>query len=60
MPTYIETTRLKETQALLKFGRDSDWPLKITVGTAITPLTALAVMYDVDWSGLVSTDEGEV
>jgi hypothetical protein len=60
MPTFVETTRLKETQALLKFGRDSNWPLKTTVATAISPPTALSVTYDVDWSGLVCTEEGEI
>jgi hypothetical protein len=60
MPTFIEATRLKETRALLRFGRDSNWPLKITVATALTPLTALSVTYDTDWSGIKCTEEGEI
>jgi hypothetical protein len=29
--TYIEATRPKEVKALLKFGRDSNWPLRVTL-----------------------------
>jgi hypothetical protein len=29
-PTFIEATREKEIKAMLKFGRDSNWPLSVT------------------------------
>jgi hypothetical protein len=60
MPTFIETSRPKESQALLRFGRDSNWPLKITVATTASPATTLSITYNVNWEGMVSTDEGEI
>jgi hypothetical protein len=35
IPQYIESARLKETQALLKFGRDNQWPIRMSVITSI-------------------------
>jgi hypothetical protein len=34
-PTFVEATRQKEIQAILKFGRDSNWPLRITAAAVI-------------------------
>jgi hypothetical protein len=44
-PTFIEASRTKEIQALLKFGKDSAWPLRITVATAIYLETSLSVFH---------------
>jgi hypothetical protein len=59
MPTFIETTRPKETEPLLRFGRDSNWPLKITVATAVDQFTTLSITYDTDWEG-IECEEGEI
>jgi hypothetical protein len=45
---------------LLRFGRDSNWPLKVTAATAVSPATTLAITYDTDWSGIESDEEGEI
>jgi hypothetical protein len=34
---------------LLKVGRDSAWPLKITVASALDETTSLSITYDSDW-----------
>jgi hypothetical protein len=60
IPTYVDSTRLKETQALLRFGRNSNWPLKVPFATELTPTTTLSITYDADWSGIESTEEGEI
>jgi hypothetical protein len=60
MPTFIEPSRTKESQAMLRFGRDSNWPLKVTIATTATPCTTLAITYDIDWSGIECTEEGEI
>jgi hypothetical protein len=60
MPTFVESTRPKETQAFLRFGRDSNWPLSITVATAVSPLTTLAITYDADWDGIKCSEEGVI
>jgi hypothetical protein len=44
--------RPKETQSLLRFGRDSNWPLKITVATAVDQFTTLSITYDIGWDGI--------
>jgi hypothetical protein len=48
-PTFIEATRPKEIQALLKFGRDSAWPSRATEASAIDEETSLSVTYKVGW-----------
>jgi hypothetical protein len=42
---------MKETLALLKFGRESAWSLSITLPGALTDEIALSITYDVDWEG---------
>jgi hypothetical protein len=37
---------------MLKPGRDSDWPLSITLTSEIDEKTSLAVTYGIDWSGI--------
>jgi hypothetical protein len=47
--TFIEATRPKEIKAILKFGRDFDWPLKITVASALNEIDSLAITYQASW-----------
>jgi hypothetical protein len=56
-PTFVEVTRKKEIQALLKSGRDSSWPLKITAAVEIDQETSLSITYDSDWNGCDGTVE---
>jgi hypothetical protein len=51
-PTFIEATRPKEIKALIKFGRDSAWPLKITATSALDEQISLSITYDVNWEDL--------
>jgi hypothetical protein len=60
IPTFVEASRVKENQALLRFGRDSNWPLKITFATTASPTSTLAITYDITWEGIESTEEGEI
>jgi hypothetical protein len=60
IPTFVEATCLKESHALLRFGRDSNWPLKVTFATTASPTSTLAITYDVTWQGIESTEEGEI
>jgi hypothetical protein len=60
IPTFIEATRVKETQALLRFGRDSGWPLRVTFATLASPATSLSITYDIDWDGLQNSEEEEI
>jgi hypothetical protein len=60
MPTFVEATTVKETQAMLRFGRDSDWPIKITLAARASPSTMVSITYDIDWEGLETTEEGEI
>jgi hypothetical protein len=48
-PTFIEATRPKEIEALMNFGRDSAWPLKITAAPALDAQISLSITYDVNW-----------
>jgi hypothetical protein len=41
--TFIEATRPKEIKALLKFGRDSHWPLKVTIASAVDEINSISV-----------------
>jgi hypothetical protein len=60
IPTFVEATRVKETQALLRFGRDSNWPLKVTFATMASPNTSLAITYDITWDGLQNSEEENI
>jgi hypothetical protein len=57
MPTFIEATRDVEIRAILKLGRDSNWPLSITLASAIDDKTSLAVTYEINWSGINWEDD---
>jgi hypothetical protein len=52
IPTFIEATREKEVKALLKFGRDNQWPTKMTLVSAVSEFNTLSITYDVDWEGI--------
>jgi hypothetical protein len=60
IPTFIEATRVKETQALLRFGRDSAWPLKVSFATLASPATSLSITYDINWDGLQNSEEEDI
>jgi hypothetical protein len=60
MPTFVEATTVKETQAMLRFGRDSNWPIKITLAARASPSTMVSITYDIDWEGLDTTEEGDI
>jgi hypothetical protein len=51
-PTFIKTSRQVETRALLKHGRDANWPLKVTAASAIDEFTSLSLIYEIDWEGI--------
>jgi hypothetical protein len=54
-PTFTEATREKEIHALLKFGRDSTWPLKIAGASALDQETSLSVTYEAGWEDCYSS-----
>jgi hypothetical protein len=49
-PTFTEASHPKEIQELLKFGRDSARPLKITAPSTIDDTESLSITYDSDWT----------
>jgi hypothetical protein len=55
--TYIEATRPKEIRAMLRFGRDSQWPLKITFASALDEHSSMSVTYALEWDGLEWGDD---
>jgi hypothetical protein len=55
--TFIEATRPKEIKGLLKSGRDSNWPLKITVASTLEVKNSVSVTYGVDWEHCRSEKE---
>jgi hypothetical protein len=57
MPTFIEATRDVEIKAMLELGRDSNWPLKITLASTIDEFTTLSVTYDINWNGIRCEDD---
>jgi hypothetical protein len=57
MPTFVESTRLKETLALMRFGRDSAWPLRITAASYLDEETSLSISYVSDLDGCDGTIE---
>jgi hypothetical protein len=62
IPTYYDAARGKETNALLKFGHDNQWPLAISAVFPISSVNTLQITYDVTWedfkmeNGVVPTD----
>jgi hypothetical protein len=57
MPIYIEETRVVEIRTMLKLGRDSNWPLSITLASEINENTSLSVTYAIDWNGINWEDD---
>jgi hypothetical protein len=52
--TFTEATRPKEIKALLKFGRDSDWQLRVTVASALDEVNSISVTYAIGWEDCTS------
>jgi hypothetical protein len=51
IPTYYEALRGKETNALLRFGYDNQWPLQISMVCAVSNENTIQVTYSVNWEG---------
>jgi hypothetical protein len=51
--TFIEASRPKEIKAILKFGRDSKWPLKVTLASALNETDSLSITYQIDWEASI-------
>jgi hypothetical protein len=49
-PNGHRRTRAKEVQVMLKFERDSDWPLKLTFATVISDRISASITYQIDWT----------
>jgi hypothetical protein len=46
---FIEAIRVKEIQRLLRFGRDSNCPLAITVSSTLDGSNSISVTYSASW-----------
>jgi hypothetical protein len=55
-PTFTETTRYKEIQSMLKFGRDSGLPLQLTFASVIRDNVSGPITYSIDWEGCDSSE----
>jgi hypothetical protein len=55
--TFTEASRPKEVKALLNFGRDSDWPLRVTHASSLDGENSISVTYPIEWEGCVSKVE---
>jgi hypothetical protein len=51
IPTYYEAIRGKETNALLRFGHDNQWPLQISMVCAVSNENTIQITYSVNWDG---------
>jgi hypothetical protein len=49
LPTSVEASRPIEIQGMRKFGRDSNWPLKVTAASGIDEFTSLSLTFDIGW-----------
>jgi hypothetical protein len=62
IPTHYDAARGKETNALLIFGHDNQWPLSISVVFPVSLENTVQITYEVTWEkfkvekGVVSTD----
>jgi hypothetical protein len=57
MPTFVEATRDVENRSMLTLGRDSNWPLSITLASEVDPTTSLSVIYEINWNGINWEDD---
>jgi hypothetical protein len=55
--TFIEADRPKEIKAMLRFGRDSGWPLKVTMASALNEQSSMSITYALEWDGLEWGDD---
>jgi hypothetical protein len=51
IPTYYDAMRPKETNALLKFAHDNQWPLQISAVCQIDQFNTVQITYSVSWKG---------
>jgi hypothetical protein len=47
--TFIGATRPKEIGRILKFGRDSNWPLYISVASTLDATNSISITYQASW-----------
>jgi hypothetical protein len=57
LPTFVEATRDKEVQAMLKCGRDNQWPLRITMACNLSENVAVSVTYSIGRGNCTSNEE---
>jgi hypothetical protein len=50
--TFIEANRPKKIQAMLRFGRDSGWPLRVTMASVLDEYSSMSATYALEWDGL--------
>jgi hypothetical protein len=58
IPTHYDAARGEETNALLKFGHDNQWPLAISVVFPISSVNTLQITYEVTWENFGIEDGG--
>jgi hypothetical protein len=46
--TFTEATRPKEVKAMLKFGRDSKWPLRVPLASSLDRENSISVTYPIE------------
>jgi hypothetical protein len=51
IPTCYDAARPKETNALLKFAHDNQWPLKISAVCQIDQYNTVQITYETSWEG---------
>jgi hypothetical protein len=56
-PCFTTTTRRKEMERILKFGRDSNWPLSISVASSLDGSNSATVTYPATWDDCDSSNE---
>jgi hypothetical protein len=49
LPRTFGATRPKEIKRMLKFGRDSNWPLYITVASTLDGTNSISITYEASW-----------
>jgi hypothetical protein len=54
--TFTQATIEKEILTMLRFERDSAWPLKITAASALDEATSLSITDDSEWTD----DDGSI
>jgi hypothetical protein len=55
--TFIRATRPKEIRRLLKFGRDSDWPLSLTIASTLDCTNSIEITYRCSWEDCDASEQ---